>query len=151
MSLVLNRILTLLTYLSFAPPRRVWRQIFIYINYLLRKYTVSGYAAGHACCSFEYCMTMTMKLEASSKVCVHTRRVLQLWYGRTTVFLAAKKSMHSARGARAGFHKFSYFPLHGTRAARAHGFDSLPSLNSNPGRCPLSCSAGSSKINIRSS
>ena len=59
------------------------------------------------------------------QVCVHTR-VLQLWYGRTTVFLAAKKSMHSARGARAGFHKFSYFPLHGTRAARAHGFDSPP-------------------------
>ena len=43
-----------------------------------------------------------------------------------TVFLAARKSKHSARGARAGFRKFHNFSPCIARAARARGFDSLP-------------------------
>ena len=39
--------------------------------------------------------------------------------------------------------------MHRTRAARPRGFDSLPSPDQDPGRCPLSSSAGSSKIKIR--
>jgi len=41
--------------------------------------------------------------------------------------------------------------MHRARAARPRGFDSLPSQNPDPGRCPLSFSAGSSKIKIRTS
>ena len=41
--------------------------------------------------------------------------------------------------------------MHRARAARRRGFDSLPSLDPDPGRRDLSCSAGSSKIKIRTS
>ena len=59
-----------------------------------------------------------------------------------TVYLNSTKSAHDSRVARArGFINF----LH---ACSSRGFDSLPS---NSGRCPLSFSAGSSKIKIRTS
>ena len=41
--------------------------------------------------------------------------------------------------------------MHRARAARPRGFDSLPSQDPDPGRCPLYSSAGSSKIKIRTS
>ena len=41
--------------------------------------------------------------------------------------------------------------MHRARAARPRGFDSLPSQDPDPGRCPLSFSAGSSKNKIRTS
>ena len=41
--------------------------------------------------------------------------------------------------------------MHRARAARPRAFDSLPSQDPDPGRCPLSFSAGSSKIKIRTS
>jgi hypothetical protein len=41
--------------------------------------------------------------------------------------------------------------MHRAPSARPRGFDSLPSLDPDRGRCPLSFSAGSSKIKIRTS
>jgi hypothetical protein len=60
------------------------------------------------------------------------------------------------RGARArvfvNFRKFSKTKImHRARAARPPGFNNLPSMDPNRGRCPLAFSAGSSKIKIRTS
>ena len=41
--------------------------------------------------------------------------------------------------------------MHRARAARPRGFDSLPSQDPDPGRCPLSFSVIRSKIKIRTS
>jgi hypothetical protein len=41
--------------------------------------------------------------------------------------------------------------MHRAPAARPRGFDSLPSLDPDPGRCQLSSSAGASKIKIPTS
>jgi hypothetical protein len=41
--------------------------------------------------------------------------------------------------------------MHRARAARPHGFDSLPPQDPDPGRCDFYSSAGSSKIKIRTS
>ena len=41
--------------------------------------------------------------------------------------------------------------MHRARRARPPWFDSLPSLGPDSGRCQSSCSAGSSKIKIRTS
>ena len=59
-----------------------------------------------------------------------------------TVDLTSTKPEHGSRAVRArGFENFLY-------ACSSRGFDTLPS---NSGRCPLSFSAGSSKIKIRTS
>ena len=70
-------------------------------------------------------MTMTVKLVARSK-CVYTRG----YYSCGTAVLLyfwLRKNQCIARAARARVSvNFRIFPLHGTRAARAHGFDSPP-------------------------
>jgi hypothetical protein len=68
------------------------------------------------------------------------------------VYLKVKKLRKNPRGPRAHFRKFSKKKfMHRACVACHRGFDILPSLDPNPGRCDLFSSAGSSKIKIRTS
>ena len=67
-------------------------------------------------------------------------------------WLVGNWRMAAARCSRAGFRKFSRKKImHRARAARPRGFDSLPSLDPDSGRCDAWFSVMRSKIKIRTS
>jgi hypothetical protein len=70
-----------------------------------------------------------------------------------TVYLTGRELAHCARAmdARGISSIFEKKIMHRARAARPRGFDSLPSLDPDWGRCPISFSVMRSKIKIRTS